>query len=303
VEASAWSIMALAGSQAAHAAVLALGRAQNSDGGWSTAPGMGRSDWSSGLALLALRHADMKREGIKSPEGDTSEKIDVWPWIERGLGYLLESRTDFYKPTARLLLLLAKGPEALAYARGWPWDPECFHWVEPTSYCLLAVKLPGLPLQALYERVIYFADKFLLEHQCSDGGWNHGNDVTLGAQLPSYRLTTAEALLALQNLAPDPKIEKALDYLQSLSGQDSSSHSLALSILALVVYQDLYKTRFEQELEFLLARQKEDGSFGPSVLSTALAVLALKSVLAPGEWQCPLRMRRGPRKLVGFLSL
>jgi len=189
------------------------------------------------------------------------------------MSYLLDSRVEFFKPTARLLILISQGAQGLAYARGWPWDPNCFHWLEPTSYCLLALKLPQTPEKELHQKVIKFADKFITEHACKDGGWNHGNDQSLGAFLPPYRLTTAEALLALQDNGRDKSIAPALAYLKGLAGQDSSSLSLAASILALSAYGE----PFTSELDFLLNRQAPDGSFGPTTMSTALAALALEA--------------------------
>jgi hypothetical protein len=121
--------------------------------------------------------------------------------------------------------------------------------------------------------MIKLAEQFITDHACKGGGWNHGNDLTLGSYLRPYRLTTAEALLALQDLPREAKIDQALTYLKGLSAQDSSSLSLALSILALTAYDE----PCDQELSFLLSRQAQDGSFGPTTLTTAMAALALEA--------------------------
>lgn len=267
LEATAWSALALAtdAPEAASEAAFYIVDSQNDDGGWSTTSGAGKSDWSSGLALLSLRL-------LQNKSGTKTDKLEQS--VKKGLAYLLESRTEFYKPVARLLLLISQGPKALDYARGWPWDPDCFHWIEPTSYCLMALKLPAIPNAELYRKVIDHANDFITEHACEGGGWNHGNNITLGSQLPPYRLTTAEALLALQDIADDKAVQEALKYLRSQSDQDSSSLSLAYSILAL----RSYNMPAQQETELLLRRQAENGSFGINdnrVLATALAVLAL----------------------------
>jgi len=267
LEATAWSLIALRqDAQVGPAGLAYLASCQNlPDGGWSTKQGAGKSDWTTGPVLLAMRL-------LQSIYGNGG-KSDIQNSLKLGLSHLLDSRVEFYGPTARLLLLIAKGPDGLAYGRGWPWDAKCFHWLEPTAYCLLALKLPQGPDKDAHKEVLKFADKFITDHACRGGGWNHGNDTSLGFFLPPYRLTTAEALLALQNMPGEEKVEQALVYLKSLGDQDSSSLSLAFSILAL----SSYGQPFEKELAFLLKRQAEDGSFGPTTMSTALSALALEA--------------------------
>ena len=283
LEATAWSLIALRKNEALSLAVADyLAQSQNAaDGGWSTAPGAGRSDWNSGPVLLSLRII----AGLYPQKISNRTKLA----INKGLSYLLDSRIDFYGPTARLLLLLSKGPEGLAYGRGWPWDPKCFHWIEPTSYCLMALKLPQRPQKELDQQSIKLADKFITEHACRGGGWNHGNELSLGAYLPPFRLTTAEALLAIQDNKRSVSIEEALKFLQSQAKEDSSSLSLALSILAL----DAYNLTFSEELQNLLKRQANDGSYGPNLMTTAMAILALEA--AQGLSALKITQKKGSR--------
>jgi hypothetical protein len=269
MEATAWAALALRENvSVSKAAAIFIAKNQNKDGGWSTEPESGRSDWNSGPAVLCLRL-------LASQHKEIANSTTVKNAINRGLARLLDSRVEFYQPIARLLLLVSQGPKALAYGRGWPWDPDCYHWVEPTVYNLLALKFPGMPHNGLYERIVSFANQFLLEHSCKDGGWNHGNNITLGQYLPPYRLTTAEALLALQDRSDTAAVKSAINYLKSLSHEDSSSLSLALSALALGAYQQ----PTTQEISFLIKRQRADGSFTASIVATALAALALEADL------------------------
>ncbi len=283
MEATAWSTLALREDKTvALAAALYISKCQNKDGGWSTEPDSGRSDWNSGPAMLCLRV-------LAGEHLEIAKNSDVKKAIRLGLARLLDSRVEFYQPIARLLLLMSQGPSSLAYGRGWPWDPDCFHWVEPTAYNLLALKFPELPQDGLYERITSFADQFLLEHACQDGGWNHGNNITLGQYLPPYRLTTAEALLALQDKADSKAVKSALKYLQSLEAQDPSSLCLALSALALTAY----KLPAKREIAFLIHRQKADGSFSSSIVATALAALALQADLDSNDHILMLRTKAG----------
>lgn len=267
MEATSWSALAVRKSVDANQVLDFFMKNQNKDGGWSTAPEAGFSDWATGPVLLAFRtlHSAGKEKSSDTGFGDS---------LNRGLLHLSDSRVEFYPPVARLLLFIVQGEEGLKYSRGWPWDPGCFHWVEPTSYHLLALKVPGLPEAGAYKEVIKFANKFLKEHACKGGGWNHGNELSLGAYLPPYRVTTAEALLAQQDQASAKAIADGLKVLASKSNDDDSAFSLAWSILAL----NAYGKDVDKETAFLVKRQKPDGSFGVNLMASALSVLALEAV-------------------------
>lgn len=269
-EASAWSMLALPDGPALQRAFTYICNQQNADGGWSTRAEAGRSDWTSALALLSLRLTAERAE----QSGKKSSRQ-----IKNALEYLFDSRYAF-KPATRLIMLLSKGRSEPAKDRGWPWDPDCFHWIEPTSYSLLSLKLPAVPgsgNDSELQTAITKGNNFILDHACVGGGWNHGNDITLGSPLPPYRLTTAEALLALQDLPDDARVKSALDYLQTWSDKDSSALSLAMSALALMAY----KRDASREISFLIKRQSERGTFSDqsaaviNTVSTALCALAL----------------------------
>lgn len=269
MEATSWSALAVRKSVDANRVMDFFVKNQNKDGGWSTAPETGFSDWATGPVLLAFRtlYSAGKEKSSDTRFGDS---------INRGLLELSDSRVEFYRPVGRLIIFLGLGQEGLKYSRGWPWDPgfNCFHWVEPTSYHLLALKVPGLPEAGLYNEVTKFANKFLKEHACKGGGWNHGNELSLGAYLPPYRVTTAEALLAQQDQAGEKVVADGLKVLSSKSNDDDSALSLAWSILAL----NAYGKNVDKETAFLIKRQKPDGSFGVNLMASALSVLALEAV-------------------------
>ncbi len=274
LEATAWCSLALKEEKKIASACLAFfTSSQNADGGWPTAPNTGASCWVSGPVLLAMRCAAQIHGEIEKPE-------QINTAITKSFDYLTANRSEFYSPAARLILLIGglitkKGTSTLDYARGWPWDPNCFHWVEPTSYNLLALKVPGLPKMNYTNDVIKFANQFLTDNSCLNGGWNHGSHRSLGKDLPPYRVTTAEALLALQDLPDHPVIPSGIKYLTSQRNDDSSSMSLAWSILALHAFQKGFTT----ELGFLLDRQQEDGSFSDNFMVNGLSLCALQAAL------------------------
>src|SRR5262249_21406171 len=110
-------------------------------------------------------------------------------------------------------------------------------------------------------------------HPCKGGGWNHGNELSLGALLPPYRVTTAEALLALQGRENHKAVQSSVKYLRTLSSENSSAMSLAWSALAL----NVHKQPCESEIGFLLHRQKADGSFDNNNMVNALACMAINA--------------------------
>ncbi|HEY9715214.1 MAG TPA: hypothetical protein V6C72_17215, partial [Chroococcales cyanobacterium] len=141
LEATAWAAIALRGDPSGAAAGAAdfIVANQNADGGWSTGPHEGRSDWVSALALFALR---------AMLAADASMKVKISKkTIDKATDYLIDSRTEFFNLPSRVFIGAVKGSEGLKYPRGWPWTNECFHWVEPTSYSLLALKVPEMPGQ------------------------------------------------------------------------------------------------------------------------------------------------------------
>ncbi|MBI2811310.1 MAG: hypothetical protein HYX67_10840 [Candidatus Melainabacteria bacterium] len=250
-------------------ALAYLTTSQNEDGGWSTGPSEGKSDWCTGPALFALRTVAQK---LSDKKGNSA--------YERGANFLSELPTELYNLGARIILGAIQGVKKTDESpRGWPWSRVCYHWVEPTSYNLYAFKLPQ---QTKYKdgfgQLVSRADKFLLENTCSTGGWNHGSHFSLGVNLPPYIVTTAEALLALQDFSDHKEIERAFDFLNanteaSEAGQKNSAMALAWMTLAFHAYgRDTTKL-----LSHLISIQKDDGSFGPNMMVTALCSMALNT--------------------------
>jgi len=250
---------------------------QNKDGGWSTSPGLGKSDWTSGLALLALRILYKEDGGVDPGHAQV---------IDKAVHFLFEERFEQFGPflwLAKPLLLISKGEKGLNYPRGWPWSQDAFHWVEPTSYALLALKLPSQVQAQDSKRVLMRGDQFLLEHACQTGGWNHGNDLCLNVHLPPYVVTTAEALIALQNESSSAVVQQAFHNLENTIGYNMS----AMSIAWVAIAQVSHGKDSTQSIEALIERQHEDGSFGPNLMVTALSMLALQAYLGDNALKIP----------------
>ncbi len=269
IECTSWCAVAVAGDPpVSRSASRFLVSAQNKDGGWSNVTGSDPaepSDWSTGLALLALRLGRGAADNV-----ELQQSLDRA--FSNGISFLMNNRTELYKkPFGEMAIYLMKGPEALAYPRGWPWTPGCFHWVEPTSYALMAIKPSREALEPALKDALGKAQGFLLDHACEHGGWNHGNNICLSVNLPPYTVTTAEALIALQDLPSNPLVAKGLAHLEQTVSSEQSLMALSWCAMAL----DALEKTADPLLDKLVKRQRDDGSFSDSIFHSALATCAL----------------------------
>jgi hypothetical protein len=120
--------------------------------------------------------------------------------------------------------------------QAWPWMPGTFSWVEPTAWCLLALKKTRAPERPAAESRIDEADKLIANRSCVSGGWNFGNASALGQDLRPYVPTTALALIALQDRGSDPVVARGLALLSGSRVTEPSAMALALTVLCLHVY-------------------------------------------------------------------
>jgi hypothetical protein len=121
--------------------------------------------------------------------------------------------------------------------QGWSWTPETFSWVEPTAWCLLAVKKWARTHGVTVDMArVGEAERVLINRSCIDGGWNYGNPDVLGTNLRPYVPTSAIALLAMQDRRDDPVVARSLDYLAAHAVSEKSGVALSLAMIALRVY-------------------------------------------------------------------
>jgi len=284
LEATAWASIALSGREpVCELAAERLIGCQNDDGGWPTTPNSGApSDWNSALALLCLRLA----------EPHLSERLQgsLARVYAAGIDFMLSSRGVFHglSDLASLvqlgIVLLSPGSPC-----GFPWDPGTYYWTEPTGYGILALKphargKSGGRSEELATQ-LHRAEEFLLEHACRKGGWNHGNFVSLGKNVPAYPPTTAIALIALQDRAAAGQVAGGLAYLEGAAPGLETVMSLALAILAL----DSYGRPVAGLTDALLSRRREDGGFGTTTMHTAMAATALAASLGENPLIMPAR--------------
>lgn len=282
LEASVWGAIACRNKPEIRNAFLSkVLSLQNTDGGWSSYQKAGESDWTTGVALLGLRII-----------GGADNNVKVASSFKRGIDFLMDNRADHYSGLVKAAYLLWKGPQ-YSYARGWPWTPETFDWIEPTAYVVLALHgsqyARGKLASALSD-----AQDFLLESYCYPGGWDCADrtpverkpsDAKAGPHFPyPYPSNTALALLALQSQKTGPVIEKGLAYLTGPEPDRQSVLGLAWSAIALHAFD----RPIDKPLAKLIPMQKKDGSFSAETMTNALVTIALALTSEGNPLKSPL---------------
>ncbi len=152
-----------------------------------------------------------------------------------------------------------------ARTKGWSWTRDTFGWTEPTGRALLALRVLRPDSAAIADGLATLADR-----QCADGGWNYGNPVVLGTELPGFAQTTAAALLGLQG-ADAAIVEPGLAALRRLWREEHQGGlTLAMATAALRLHHDPDAREAEVALRQLAAA---DGFLGDTV-SLAWAAIA-----------------------------
>ena len=233
-----------------------LANTQNPDGSWSYGAGSKAPSWSTALAVMALYDS--------SVEAGRLVRAGNWILAQEGS-----------KPgiLAKLILALSFQKKAVHLNDdlvGWSWTPGSFSWVEPTSYCLIALKKikSRLSVKAVQERVDQ-AELMIYDRMCEGGGWNYGNAAVYGDPLWPYPDITALALIALQDHKERNDNRVSLRALSKMAETTDSGLALGWTTICLSVYgEDISELRKRLDQKF--ARTKFLGETKP----VALAILA-----------------------------
>ena len=229
----------------------ALTAGRNADGGWAYTRGSASRLEPTCFALVALAAAGLPAD---------RRVLERWP-VENGLLVDPQARTANVSDNAvALLTAQIPGTAPLAFAaglaaalanmrgvtfppaasnrqdnslRGWPWVANTFSWVEPTAWCVLALKK--------YRRThrdtspatrVTDGERLLIDRVCRNGGWNYGNSNVLGKELFAYVPATAIGLLAMQD-RQEEAVRRSITYLSAHCLEERSGLSLSLSRIAL----------------------------------------------------------------------
>ena len=233
-----------------------LAQTQNSDGSWSYGAGAKAPSWSTALAVMALSDSSVEAERL----------VRAGNWILAQEGS---------KPgiLAKLILVLSFQKKAVHLNDdlvGWSWTPGSFSWVEPTSYCLIALKKIKSRLSAeAVQRRVNQAELMIYDRMCKGGGWNYGNAAVYGDPLWPYPDITALALIALQDHKERKENQASLSILSKTAETTDSGLALGWTTICLSVYgEDISELRKRLDQKF--ARTK----FLEETKPVALAILA-----------------------------
>ena len=233
-----------------------LAQTQNSDGSWSYGAGAKAPSWSTALAVMALSDSSVEAERL----------VRAGNWILAQEGS---------KPgiLAKLILALSFQKKAVHLNDdlvGWSWTPGSFSWVEPTSYCLIALKKIKSRLSAeAVQRRVNQAELMIYDRMCKGGGWNYGNAAVYGDPLWPYPDITALALIALQDHKERKENQASLSILSKTAETTDSGLALGWTTICLSVYgEDISELRKRLDQKF--ARTK----FLEETKPVALAILA-----------------------------
>jgi hypothetical protein len=221
----------------------ALLTARQPDGGFGPRVGLPSEPEPTALAAIALDDADARMwleahqrvDGRFVMELGAVENDSATPLAaialegsarERALDAVVRTRAARFPSTVAV-------PYDTAY-RGWPWTLDTFGWTEPTARAVLALRLLRPDAAAAIDDGL----GVLRNRECVGGGWNYGNRVVLGVDLPPYTQTTAMALLALQR-SDEPARRRGLERLRHLWREERSGGiSLAVAAAALRTLED-----------------------------------------------------------------
>jgi hypothetical protein len=216
VEPTAWAILGLTahsgqlGTLSRDRALQWLKDKQQTDGSYWSAPQAGDSLWTTAPALLALAGAG------RSEDAQAREK---------SLQSLLRQKARTTRDTSGMR----------SDVESWGWMTDCFSWVEPTCYSILALRAAATlqnTTNPLLEKRVAEGETILWARRCPDGGWNYGNGRSQGYALWAFPVPTALVLVTLRRSAEGQPMEEAWNRLEVLRAKESSLLSLSWGALA-----------------------------------------------------------------------
>jgi hypothetical protein len=185
-----------------------LAELQQADGCIGISAAQREPHWPTSLAVLAWRQSDHFQ-----PQIDKSLR-----WIFSFSGATLERSSDIGHDTS---------------LQGWPWVEGTHSWIEPTAFCLLALKATGHTEHPRARE----AAALLIDRLLPDGGCNYGNTTVLGQPLRPHLEPTGLALAALRDEPDlDGRIERSLQFVESEISAETTAASLAYAVIGLAAH-------------------------------------------------------------------
>ena len=227
LEPTCWAALALldGGASESDSALVKVARSrvvawQRTDGLLSDVDGAPPNVAFSGLAAIVLQHALAMHRIIE--RGQEQAVARLLTAITRTAGSRQERNKDLRQDNQLV---------------GWPWNEGTFSWVEPTSWCLIALKkAAGHPRRKDAAARIVEAERVLADRCCLAGGWNAGNPNAMGKELLPYVPNTALGLLALQDRPALPEVVRSVAWLAINWQRERSALALSLAEMAMTLH-------------------------------------------------------------------
>jgi hypothetical protein len=258
--------------------------ARNPDGGWGSRQGQTSEAEPTALAALALDDDDARGWLGARQRDDGAFAIDAGPYtndsatslcaLALGSGPACERALDHVerhraRPASSSPAIPVDG------SVGWPWASDTASWVEPTARALWALRILRPASTAIGDAVALLRDR-----ECVGGGWNYGNRVVLGEELPPFGETTAVALIGLRGI-DDTLERRGLSVLEHLSRIESGGGlTLATALVALRLHG---ASRAASTVERTLADLVRRTGLLGDVVAIAWSALATGDRLPGGE--------------------
>ena len=227
---------------------------RNPDGGWGYRPGRPSRLEPTSWALLARQQTAgtldtavfdrwKMQDGLltEGPSGAVNLAFTgiaalAWLGLSQGRpGHRLEAMLTTLRETHGVRLPASKETLQDNQLQGWAWVPDTFSWVEPTAWCLLAMKRWRASGAAVKETHIRIGEgeALLLDRALPTGGWNYGNPLVYGKVLQPFVPTTALALLALHDQPRATQVAGGLGWLSAHRLSELSASALAWAAIGL----------------------------------------------------------------------
>jgi hypothetical protein len=181
-----------------------LARLRNADGGFGPVADAPSEPATTAISALALDDDAARRWLADHIGADGSVTDDVGSVVNDqtavaacalGPGPELESALDHIEALRGVYVASTTNIPHTPDVLGWPWTDGGFGWVEPTSWAVLALRAHRPSSSSLDDGIALLRDR-----ECRGGGWNYGNPVAFGEELPPFAQTTAIGLLAVRGL-------------------------------------------------------------------------------------------------------
>jgi hypothetical protein len=217
--------------------------AQNTDGGFGPRVGLPSEPEPTALATIALDDERGRTWLVEHQSDDGSLTLDAgvvlndsataYGAIALGPGDARDRALDHLEAGLAPDVRSTSDVPFDASKHGWAWTESTFGWVDPTARAVLALRLLRSGAPAIDDGVGMLRDR-----ETVGGGWNYGNRVVLGEDLPPFAQTTAAALVALQGADPTLE-ERGLSTLKRLwRAERDGGLTVALATAALRLHGD-----------------------------------------------------------------